>query len=95
MANLRQSMPQTAAWIDELRQTFGAEAINASIRNGMAGGSDFWASENGHEVGHRAPEGEAITADKMDLRPCDPTNCTCPACRAARATPQRRQKWAA
>lgn len=93
--SLRQSMPQTAAWIDELRQTFGAEAINASIKNGMAGGSDFWASENGLEVGHQAPAGDVISADKMDLRRIDPKTCSCPACRAARISQPRRQKWAA
>lgn len=50
--SLRQAMPQTAAWIDELRDAFGADAINASIRKGMAGlPGHFHAEENGRQAG--------------------------------------------
>ena len=51
--NMREFMPATAAWIDDLRSAFGAEAINSSIKSGMNGLPTFWASENGHEVGTR------------------------------------------
>lgn len=51
MASLRDEMPITAAWIDELREAFGAEMINAQIRLGMEGAQTFYAEENGHRVG--------------------------------------------
>ena len=50
---LRQSMPTVAGWIDELRETFGADAINAAIRAGIDGQPTFYAKENGQEVGTR------------------------------------------
>lgn len=53
--NLRAEMPTTAAWIDSLRAAFGADQINPSIKSGMKGGSAFYASENGHELG-RMPQ---------------------------------------
>lgn len=34
---LRESQPEFAAWIDDLRRVFGVEAINTQIRRGMAG----------------------------------------------------------
>lgn len=47
-------MPHTAAVIDVLREAFGADGINASIRRGMKGEAGaFWSRENGHEVGTR------------------------------------------
>lgn len=49
---MRQAMPTVAHWIDELRAVFGADMINNAIRNGMAGGTDFYARENGHQLGH-------------------------------------------
>lgn len=67
--SLREKMPTVAAWIDDLREHLGAETINASIKNGLNGGSDFWASENGIEIGNRAPEGNGVTSDKMLLFP--------------------------
>ena len=50
-ANLRTAMPQTAAFIDNLREAFGAECINAVIKAGMQGLPVFHAKENGIEVG--------------------------------------------
>lgn len=44
-------MPQTAKWIDELREAFGKEEIDAQIRKGMKGEPTFWAKENGIEIG--------------------------------------------
>ena len=50
--NMRELMPQTAAFIDELREVFGADSIDPSIRRGMAGVPGvFHAVENGHEIG--------------------------------------------
>lgn len=48
---LRETMPTVAAIIDDLRAAFGAEAINPSIKGGMAGVPTFYARENGHEIG--------------------------------------------
>ena len=50
-ANLRDEMPTTAAIIDDLRVAFGAEGINQSIKNGIAGVPTFYARENGREIG--------------------------------------------
>ena len=49
--NLRTAMPQVTAWIDKLREAFGAECINAVIKAGMQGLPVFHAKENGIEVG--------------------------------------------
>lgn len=51
--NLRIAMPQTAAWIDELRAVFGKDQIVPSIRAGMQGSTAFYACENGHELGRK------------------------------------------
>lgn len=49
---LRDEMPVCAAFIAELREVFGADAINASIRLGMAGTpNQFHAFEGGREIG--------------------------------------------
>lgn len=55
---LRQAMPETAAFIDALRAAFGPDTINDAIRNGMQGGSDFYAIENGHQIGSKLPEAD-------------------------------------
>ena len=50
--NLRTEMPTVALWIDSLRSAFGADGIEASIRQGMKGAPGaFYAAENGHTVG--------------------------------------------
>lgn len=49
--SLRGEMPLTAAFIDSLREAFGADSIDAQIRRGMRGEPVFYASENGHEIG--------------------------------------------
>ncbi len=55
-ANLREVMPQTAAFIDALRAAFGKDAIDGQIRKGMQGIPGFFhARENGHEVGTPMP----------------------------------------
>lgn len=82
--NLRETMPATAAWVDDLRQTFGAETINRAIKNGMGGGTDFWAQENGIEIGNRQSDEGLIGSDKMNLRKTDPKTCACPVCKQAR-----------
>lgn len=64
---MREAMPTVAAWIDELREVFGADGINASIKNGMAGGSDFYAEENGHMLGSDAAGGCVVSLADMIL----------------------------
>lgn len=51
--SLRSTMPHTAAFIDALRAEFGVAEINAQIRKGMKGGTEFYARENGQEIGRR------------------------------------------
>ena len=53
--SLREVMPITTAFIDEMREAFGEDIINAQIRRGMSGEPGFWASENGREIGCKMP----------------------------------------
>ena len=77
---LRQTMPTVAAWVDELRAAFGADAINPAIRNGAAGGSYFYAEENGHAIGCEAiPGGQGVNAAQMVLASPDQA-LRCPFC---------------
>lgn len=48
---LRELMPETAAWIDQLRDAFGADVIVPIVRAGMNGEPVFYARENGRTVG--------------------------------------------
>lgn len=49
---LRDSMPQITEFIDALREAFGADVVNGSIRKGVSGVPGYFhATENGHEVG--------------------------------------------
>ena len=50
---MRGQMPFTATVIDSLRAEFGVTEINAQIRKGMKGGTEFFASENGQVMGKR------------------------------------------
>ena len=49
-------MPMTAAWIDELREAFGAEMVNEQIRRGVKGAPTFYVEEGSHTVGTKANE---------------------------------------
>lgn len=44
-------MPEIAAWIDQLRDTFGAEPVNEAMRAGLSGEPSFHAIERGNEIG--------------------------------------------
>ena len=73
--SLREIMPVTAAFIDECREAFGVEMVNAQIKLGMQGARTFHASENGTEVGTASPsfeESKGITLDKMVIRKISP-----------------------
>lgn len=75
MASMRDKMPLAAAWIDELREAFGAEMINAQIRLGMQGAQTFYAEESGHRVGtpfdvpHPA---KVFSGDRLVFSPTQP-----------------------
>jgi hypothetical protein len=48
---MREQMPETAAFVDEMRAIFGREHVDGQIRLGMRGQPVFWARENGIEIG--------------------------------------------
>lgn len=50
MSSKREAMPETAALIDSLREAFGVQEMNASMKRGLVDGT-FWAVENGQVVG--------------------------------------------
>ena len=67
---MREAMPKVAEFIDACREAFGDEAVHRAIRNGMAGGTDFYASEGGHTIGcQMPPPGARCTADQLQLLP--------------------------
>lgn len=67
---MRQTMPRVAEFVDAVREAFGAAAVDRAIRNGMAGGTDFCASEAGHTVGHQAAEpGASFSFDDLQISP--------------------------
>jgi hypothetical protein len=73
MSSLRETMPICAAFIDDLREAFGKDAIDGVIRRGLAKDCEpalrFYAAEGGYEIGQRCPPGRGITAAKMVLIP--------------------------
>lgn len=48
---MRQAMPVVAAFIDDLRDAFGKDMIDAQIRIGIKGGQAFHAKEGGQSIG--------------------------------------------
>ena len=69
---MRLAMPEVSAWIDALRDTFGAEVVTEWIRAGRADGT-FHASENGHEVGAPTPPApNAISLAEMVIAVPEP-----------------------
>ena len=66
--NLREEMPGVATFIDSMRKTFGADAINQQIRAGMNGQPTFYAKENGHEIGTKWIKESRDAKDQVDRR---------------------------
>lgn len=60
-------MPVTTAFIDQMREAFGVEIIDAAIRGGLRGDGSFFARENGHEVGSRPVEVPGRSVNGFDL----------------------------
>lgn len=61
LLSLREEMPETARFIDGLREAFGKESIDGQIRAGMNGSPVFYARENGIEIGTPLVKHEKIT----------------------------------
>lgn len=57
---LKEKMPQTAAFINALCNIFGKDAIHGQIRKGLHGEQAFYAFENGHVIGTRVVTGTLI-----------------------------------
>ena len=67
---LRETMPQTATFIDALREAFGKEHIDAQIKLGIQGAQTFHAVEAGQEVGTRFTEPtKFVNGHQMVIRP--------------------------
>ena len=64
---LREAMPCTTAFIDQMREAFGVDGVNASIKAGIAGDGSFYANENGVEIGSRPREidGKAVNGHEI------------------------------
>lgn len=58
--SLRDQMPSVTAFVDDLREAFGRDQIDAVIRSGMRGNPVFHATENGHEIGTPLPEADGV-----------------------------------
>lgn len=69
--SLRETMPECAAFVDEMRAAFGADTINAAIRGGIAGNPTFYAAENGQEIGTESTA-RGITLDRIVIGPLYP-----------------------
>lgn len=63
MGKLRDQMPIIDAFVDDLRATFGREAIDRAIVEGLQDGT-FHARENGHELGRPVVD-PGITLDRI------------------------------
>ena len=70
--SLRDAMPLTAAFIDSMREAFGADVIDAAIRSGMRGQGRFRATEGGRTVGSWDEGGTVVEVGEMVIeRPVD------------------------
>lgn len=48
---MRLAMPKVTAFIDDFRDAFGKDMIDAQIRIGIKGGQAFYAKEGGQSIG--------------------------------------------
>ncbi len=63
--DLRTQMPETAAWVDQMRQRYGKAHVNACIRDALAGKPGlFYAIEKGHTLGTPFPPTHPIDQDQ-------------------------------
>lgn len=83
-ANLRETMPTVAGWMDALRAVFGVDEINDCIRRGLAADCPadrrFYAEEAGQVVGVRpVPSADNGVAPAVRVRTCNPLALCCDA----------------
>lgn len=64
---LREAMPCTATFIDDCRDVFGVDGVNAAIKAGISGDGSFYAKENGVEVGSRPRDIDGKSVSGNDL----------------------------
>lgn len=57
--SMRDAMPLVAAWVDELREVFGADTINPQLKQ-------IYACENGQTIGHQKPFKRAVAVSGME-----------------------------
>ena len=72
---MREQMPNTAAFVDAMRDAFGAAEVNEQIRQGIEGRQGkFFAQENGGQVGtlFQQPVKPALVWDKTEGRFVEP-----------------------
>ena len=63
--DMRAQMPETAAWVDQMRQRFGKAHVNHCIREALAGKPGFfYAFEQGHTLGTPFPPTHPIDQDQ-------------------------------
>lgn len=63
--DLRTQMPQTAEWVDQMRQRYGKAHVNACIRKALAGQAGFfYAFEKGHTLGTPFPPTHPIDQEQ-------------------------------
>lgn len=63
--NLRESMPETALWVDAKRKELGAEFVNGCIRRALKGEPGwFYAIEGGHVLGTPFPATHPIAQEQ-------------------------------
>jgi hypothetical protein len=64
-ASLRDSMPETARWVDSKRKELGLEFVNGCIKEAMSGvPGRFYALENGHVLGTPFPATHPIAQEQ-------------------------------
>lgn len=69
-ASLREAMPETADWIDQRRQQWGREHVDACLRKGLQGAPGyFYAMESGRVVGTPWPMDAALGGLKPGAAP--------------------------
>lgn len=71
MADLRDRMPNVAAFIDDLRAVFGVDEVNDQVRRGMRGEPTFWAGEGGVEIGTKSKDDPAKMASPTIIKPVE------------------------
>lgn len=72
MASKREVMPEVAKFIDELRELYGKEEIDAVIKQGLKPDCEprlrFWASEGGHVLGQQFIPASEVSGEHLVIR---------------------------